>query len=220
MKALIGRKIGMTQVFDANGNALAVTLVEAGPCVVTQVKTKAKDGYNAVQLGFGTAKKPNRPQMGHLKNANANAAWLREVRLPDVPAAAVDADATAEVETQDLQLKPGSQLTAEVFAVGDEVIVTGVSKGKGFAGTVKRHNFATGPKSHGSRNYREPGSIGSGFPERVFPGIKMAGRMGGARTTVKNLKVAAVDAEQNLLAIAGAVPGPRKGLVIIRGSYV
>ncbi len=192
----------MTKIFDTDGNSVPVTLVEAGPCVVTQVKTEDADGYSAVQLGFGAAKKNNRPQMGHLKAANATPSFLREIRI------------------QDNELEVGSQVGSDVFEAGDKVKITGVSKGKGFAGTIKRHNFARGPKTHGSKNYRKPGSIGSIFPMRVVKGQKMAGHMGAEQTTVRGLKIEQVVTDKNLLAIKGAVPGPNRGYVIIRGEDV
>jgi large subunit ribosomal protein L3 len=207
MKALLGRKLGMTQLFDENGNLARVTIVEAGPCVVTQVKTQERDGYTAVQIGFGTDKKAAKPQAGHATHDGATPKVLREVR------GAVANVATAEGEDR---CKVGDQLKADVFAIGDAVEVVGTSKGKGFAGTVKRHNFATGPKTHGSHNYRRPGSIGSGYPEHVFKGMRMAGQMGGERVTAKGLKIVHVDSAQNLLAISGSIPGPRKGVVMIQ----
>ncbi len=199
MKALIGKKVGMTQIFDEEGNVVRVTVIEAGPCVVTQIKTPEKDGYAAVQIGFGDAKHQKRPQMGHLKAANASSKILREF-------------ATEE------DLNVGAKLDVTNFEVGDEVQISGTSKGKGFAGTVKRHNFATGPKTHGSHNYRAPGSIGSGYPEHVFKGMRMAGRMGGDRVTIRKAKVVLLDAENNLIAVKGSVPGPRKGIVTLRGA--
>lgn len=207
MKALLGRKLGMTQLFDENGNLARVTIIEAGPCVVTQVKTQERDGYAAVQIGFGSDKKAAKPQAGHATHNGVTPKVLRELR-----AAVADLE-TAEGEDR---LKIGDQLKADLFEVGDAVEVVGTSKGKGFAGTVKRHNFATGPKTHGSHNYRKPGSIGSGYPEHVFKGVRMAGRMGGERVTAKGLKIVHVDSAQNLLAISGSVPGPRKGVVMIR----
>lgn len=216
MKALIGRKLGMTQIFDSEGNVERVTLIEAGPCIVTQVKTKTKDGYNAVQLGFGTAKQQARPQMGHLKAANANPAVMREIRMRDLDASEVTAPAEGEEEITELGLKVGAKLEVNEFEVGDKVQISGTSKGKGFAGTVKRHNFATGPKTHGSHNYRAPGSIGSGYPEHVFKGMRMAGHMGSEQVTVRGSKVILVDSERNVLAVRGAVPGPRKGIVVVK----
>ncbi len=219
MKALIGRKLGMTQIFDTDGNVQRVTLIEAGPCVVTQVKTKAKDGYNAVQIGFGEAKHQARPQMGHLKAANTNAGTLREIRLADILPETETEDAETEItQTQNaLDLKVGTKLEVTTFEVGDKVQITGTSKGKGFAGTIKRHNFHRGPKTHGSHNYRAPGSIGSGYPEHVFKGMHMAGQMGGDQVTIRGMKVILVDGARNVLAIGGPVPGPRKGLVVVKG---
>jgi large subunit ribosomal protein L3 len=217
MKALIGQKVGMTQIFDDEGNVARVTLIQAGPCVVTQVKTMEKDGYNAVQIGYGEAKHQARPQMGHLKAANANAKYLREIRLPELDANEAGVDEEVEVENNDLGLKVGSKLEVTTFEVGDKVQITGTSKGKGFAGTVKRHNFATGPKTHGSHNYRAPGSIGSGYPEHVIKGMRMAGQMGNKRVTVRGVKVILVDAERKILAVRGQVPGPRRGIVVVKG---
>lgn len=218
MKALIGRKLGMTQIFDETGNVARVTVIEAGPCVVTQVKTKANDGYNAIQIGYGDAKHQKRPQMGHLKAANVNSSVLREIRVSDIdPAQDTAENETAEVTT-DLKLEIGAKLDVTSFEVGDAVEVVGTSKGKGFAGTVKRHNFATGPKTHGSHNYRGPGSIGAGYPQHVMKGMRMAGRMGGDRVTMKGGKVILIDAEKNLIGVSGSVPGPRKGIVMIRGA--
>lgn len=213
MKALIGRKLGMTQIFDDEGNAQRITLIEAGPCVVTQIKTKDKDGYDAIQIGYGDAKHQARPQMGHLKAANTNSAVLREVRLDE---SSIE-NADTEDEQQADGLKVGSKLEVTNFEIGDKVQITGTSKGKGFAGTVKRHNFSTGPKTHGSHNYRAPGSIGSGYPEHVFKGMRMAGHMGAERVTIRGMKVMLVDAERNIMAISGPVPGPSKGLVVVRG---
>lgn len=210
MKALLGRKLGMTQLFDENGNVARVTIVEAGPCVVTQVKTLASDGYEAVQIGFGAAKHPAKPQVGHASIDGVTPKHLRELRQDDQVGEVEAAEGDA--------LKVGDKLDVTRFEIGDKIQVSGVSKGKGFAGTVKRHNFNTGPKSHGSHNYRAPGSIGAGYPQHVQKGMKMAGRMGGDKVTVKGLKVVLVDAEKNLLAVSGAVPGPRKGLVMIQGA--
>ncbi len=217
MKALLGTKLGMTQLFDAAGNVARVTLIQAGPCVVTQVKTTEHDGYNAIQIGFGNAKHQPKPQQGHLKAAGANSSTLQEVRLKAFNPKHPQAKALAAAEIDALALTPGATIDVTAFEVGDEVQVTGTSKGKGFAGTVKRHNFTTGPKTHGSHNYRAPGSIGSGYPEHVFRGIHMAGRMGGDQVTTQGLKVVVVDAEQNILAVSGAIPGPKRGTVMVRG---
>lgn len=208
MKALLATKLGMTQLFDDKGRLNSVTLLEAGPCVVTQLKDESTDGYQAVQLGFGTAKKIAKPQAGHMKKANATSRHLVEFRSKSTK---IESDTEAPV------LTVGDIVVADVFSVGDMVQVEGVSKGKGFAGTIKRHNFARGPKTHGSHNYRAPGSIGAGYPQHVFKGQKMAGRMGGDTVTVKNLVVVLVDVKKNLIGIKGAVPGPKKGLVRVQG---
>jgi large subunit ribosomal protein L3 len=204
MKGILGRKVGMTQVFDENGTIVPVTLVEAGPCYVTQKKTVETDGYNAIQLGFGDvpAKRLNKPANGHLKKAQApSVKYLREFQVDDPGGYA-----------------EGQQIDVSVFNVGDKVDVTGTSKGKGFAGVVKRHHFRGGPKTHGqSDRWRAPGSAGAGStPGRVFKGMRMAGRMGNERVTVQNLRVALVDPDKNLLGIKGAVPGGKNGLLIIR----
>jgi len=204
LDGLLGKKLGMMQVFDPTGRALAVTVVETGPCVVTQLRTQETDGYNGVQLGFGTAKRLNKPELGHLRASGANSRHVREIRT----------DGNGE-------LTVGQTVTAEtIFKAGDAVDVTGQSKGKGFAGVVKRHHFAGGPKTHGqSDRHRAPGSVGAGTtPGRVFKGLKMAGHMGNERVTVQNLRVVDVDVERNLVLIAGAVPGANGGLVTIRQS--
>ncbi len=208
MKALIGRKLGMTQIFGERGKTQAVTLLQAGPCVVTQVKTAEKDGYNAIQLGFGEAKQLSKPATGHLKGSKSKARYLREFRLEP-------ADDKTAAETA---LKVGDKLEVSQFKAGDEVTIVAISKGKGFAGTIKRYNFSRGPKTHGSMSYRRPGSIGSMYPQKVFKGKKMAGRMGYDRVTLKKMKIAEVKSEERLLAVAGPIPGPRKGLVLIAGS--
>lgn len=218
MKALLGHKLGMTQLFDADGNVARVTLIQAGPCVVTQVKTNDKDGYNAVQLGFGEAKHQPKPQAGHQKAAGSNSRVMREVRIKDVQADHPNAKAQSAAAAEALALQVGAKLDVTSFEAGDEVRVTGTSKGKGFAGTIKRHNFSRGPKTHGSRNYRAPGSIGSGYPEHVFKGMRMAGRMGHDQVTVTGLKIVIVDADLGVLAISGAVPGPKRGLVMVQGD--
>lgn len=204
MKGILGKKVGMTQIFDAEGVAVPVTLIEAGPCYVTQRKTVETDGYNAIQLGFGetTEKRLNKPISGHLTKAGAPPVrHFREFRV----------DNPTEYEM-------GQEIDVSIFAVDEMVDVTGISKGKGFAGVVKRHGFAGGPKTHGqSDRWRAPGAISAGStPGRVFKGTRMAGRMGNERVTVQNLQVALVDAEKNLLAVKGAVPGAKNGLVIVR----
>ena len=204
MKAILAKKVGMTQLYNDQGRLQPVTVLQAGPCVVTQVKTLAVDGYAATQIGFGTDKKIGKSKAGHLKASGASSRTLKEVR-------------TAEIET-DAALKVGDAITVENFEIGDKVQVQGVSKGKGFAGTIKRHNFHRGPKTHGSHNYRAPGSIGAGYPQHVMKGMKMAGRMGHDNVTVQNLSIVQIDPTQNLIAIKGAIPGPRKGLVLIQES--
>lgn len=216
MKALLAKKIGMTQLIDTDGKVSAVTVLEAGPCVVTQLKTDETDGYNAVQLGFGEAKHPGKSILGHLKAAKAKSAHLAEIRLPETKSAD---QADAEV-AQEAAIKVGDVLQADLFETGEAVQVTAVSKGKGFAGTIKRHNFHRGPKTHGSHNYRAPGSIGAGYPQHVFKGQKMAGRMGNAQVTIRNQKVMLVDAGNHTLAIAGSVPGAKGTLVLVQGAQV
>lgn len=203
VKAILAKKVGMTQIFDAEGRLQPVTVLQAGPCVITQLKTLETDGYMAAQLGFGDAKKPGKSRLGHLKASGSNARHLVEVRTSDV-----EGDTAPQV---------GDTIKVDAFEAGDKVAVTGISKGKGFAGTIKRHNFHRGPKTHGSHNYRAPGSIGAGYPQHVMKGMKMAGHMGHEQVTTKNLTVTQIDVEQNLIAVRGAVPGPRKGLVLIKG---
>jgi large subunit ribosomal protein L3 len=218
MKALLGTKLGMTQLFDADGNVSRVTLIQAGPCVVTQVKTTEIDGYEAIQLGFGEAKHQAKPQVGHLKAAKANSRVMQEIRLGQVQDSHPKATELKNAEAEALAMKAGDTIDASVFEVGDAIQVTGTSKGKGFAGVIKRHNFNSGRKTHGSHAHRGHGSIGSGYPQHVFKNMKMAGRMGGDQVTVKGVKIVAVDATNNLLAVSGAIPGPRKGLVMIKGA--
>lgn len=203
MKTLIGTKIGMTQVVSEDGVALPVTLIQAGPVTVTQVKTVEKDGYQAVQLGYGKGKNLSNAVAGHVKQAKVTPKVMQEVRLDELSD----------------DLKVGANFDISVFAVGDVVDVTGTSKGKGFAGTVKRHNFNTSKSTHGGNgNVRKPGSIGSMYPQKIFKGKRMAGRMGHERVTVKNLLVAYVDQELGLIGLKGAVPGPKKGIVRIGGK--
>jgi len=202
MKTLIGTKIGMTQILGEDGVAVPVTIIAAGPCTVTQVKTVEKDGYNAVQIGYGQGKNLSNAVAGHVKSSKVTPKVLREVR----------------VENLDDELSVGASLDVSSFEVGDHVDVTGTSKGKGFAGTVKRHNFNTSKSTHGGNGYvRKPGSIGSMYPQKIFKGKRMAGRMGAERVTVKNLQIALIDAENNLIGLKGAVPGPKKGILMIGG---
>lgn len=190
----------MTQIFDERGEIVSVTLVMAGPCYITQVKTEEKDGYTALQLGFGETKRLNKPQRGHLKKL-PSLRYLREMRVKDVKGYQV-----------------GQKLDASLFSVGDLVDVTGISKGKGFAGVMKRHGFRGGPATHGqSDRARAPGSVGATTsPGRVLKGMRMAGRMGNERVTVQNLRVVLVDPERNLLGVRGSIPGNRGDLVMVR----
>ena len=199
MKFLLGSKIGMTQIFDDKGAAIAVTLIDVPPCVVTQIRTKECDGYAAVQLGFGKKNKTNKPEKGHARDLGMFAV-LKEYRVK---------------ETTDK--KVGDAIDVSMFAEGDAIRVSGISKGKGFQGVVKRHHFGGGRASHGQKHSeREPGSIGSTWPQRVLKGTRMAGRMGGERKTVNGLTVAKIDAEHNILAVTGAVPGRRGTLLEIK----
>ena len=203
MKALLGTKIGMTQIISDDGRAVPVTLIQAGPLTVTQVKTVETDGYNAVQVAYGEGKNLSKAVAGHVKPAQVTPKHIREFRVAELPEG----------------LKVGDTIDVSAFALGDVVDATGTSKGKGFAGTVKRHNFNTSKKTHGGNgNVRKPGSIGSMYPQKVFKGKRMAGRMGHDQVTVKNLVVAYVDAELGLIGLKGAVPGPRKGIVTIGGK--
>ena len=203
MRGILGKKVGMTQLFDESGAVMPVTIIEAGPCYVTQVKTTDIDGYNAVQIGFDETqeRKLTGGQLGHLQKAGVpTVRRLRELRYTETP-----------------ELSPGDVINAEVFEDGDYVDVVGISKGKGFAGAVKRHGFAGGPKTHGqSDRQRATGSRGAGTtPGHTFPGSKAPGQMGNHRVTIQNLKVALVDAERNLLAVMGSVPGSRGSLVLV-----
>jgi len=201
---IIGKKLGMTQIFNEKGQIVPVTVIQAGPCVVVQRKTAVKDGYDAIQMGFidaAAGKRASKPEKGHCeKHGVAPVRVLREMR--------VDAES---------QLKEGDSVLVNAFQEKARVHVTGVSKGKGFAGVIKRHHFGGGRASHGSMFHRAPGSIGgSSDPSRVYPGIRMAGHMGAEQVTVRNLEVARVDEENNLLLIKGAIPGPKGGYVVIR----
>ncbi len=205
MKGIIGKKVGMTQIFDASGNVIPVTVIEAGPCFVTQVRTAERDGYTAIQLGFGETK-PQRltqGQLGHLRRNSLPALrYLREFR----------------VRNGDVDVAEGEQIKADVFTVGERVDVIGKSKGRGFAGTIKRHHFNRQPKTHGSSDrVRAPGSIGAGStPGRVIKGLRMGGHMGDERVTTENVEVVVVDADRNLIAVRGSVPGARGGIVMIK----
>ena len=203
-KGILGRKIGMTQVFDEAGRAIPVTVVEAGPCRVAQVKTPERDGYSAIQLAFGAAKRTNKPLGGHLSKAGIEGAQhIVELRLDDASS-----------------FSPGDEIRADVFADGEMVDVVGVTKGKGFAGVMKRHNFKGMGASHGAEKvHRSPGSVGAcATPARVFKGKRMAGHMGHRRVTTLNLQVIKTDPERNVLLIKGAVPGPKDGLLMVRSA--
>ncbi len=205
MRGIIGRKIGMTQVFDEAGNAHAATVIEAGPCYVTQIKTVENDGYNAIQVGFEEKREKlaNKPEIGHVAKAGLKPfRILKEFRNFESEA----------------PLDKGAEIKADIFHEGEVVNVTGVSKGRGFAGVMKRHGFGGGPKTHGqSDRWRAPGSIGqSSWPSRVIKGVRMGGRMGGKNVTVRHLQIIKVDPENNIIIIKGAVPGANKGIVLIR----
>lgn len=204
MKGILGKKIGMTQVFTADGAVVPVTVVEAGPVVVTQIKTVESDGYQAVQVGFEDVKEKalNKPKMGHLAKAGVKKRSLKEFRVDSVEGYEV-----------------GQELKADVFAEGDKIDVTGISKGKGFQGPIKRHGQSRGPESHGSRYHRRPGSMGAcSYPGRVFKNKKLAGHMGSVKVTVKNLEVVKVDADKNLLLIKGAIPGAKGSTVTVKAA--
>ena len=203
MKIILGTKIGMTQIIGEDGIVTPVTLIQAGPVTVTQIKTIEKDGYNAVQVAYGEGKNLSKAVAGHVKPANITPKLIQEFRCEELP----------------VDMKIGDKIDVTSFNLGDKTTVTGTSKGKGFAGTVKRHNFAESRNTHGFKgDIRKVGSIGSMYPQKVFKGKKMPGRMGGERVTVKNLVVAFVDSENNLLGLKGAVPGPRRGFVAIGGE--
>ncbi len=205
MKGIIGKKVGMTQIFDSSGNVIPVTVIEAGPCYVTQVRSAERDGYIAIQLGFSETK-PQRltqGQLGHLRRNNLPALrYLREFR----------------VKSGDIDVAEGEQIKADVFTVGERVDVIGTSKGRGFAGTIKRHHFNRQPKTHGSSDrVRAPGSVGAGTsPGRVIKGLRMSGHMGDDRVTTENLEVVVVDAERNLIAVRGSIPGAKGGIVMLK----
>lgn len=203
-KGILARKIGMTRVYDEEGRFIPVTVLEAGPCTVLVKKTVEKDGYQAIQIGFQPAKKNqlNKPLAGHFDKAGvAPLKFIQELRLNDSE-----------------QYEVGQEIKADIFETGEFVDVTGISKGKGFAGSIKRHGQAQGPRTHGSRYHRGPGSLGAVGPARVIKGRKLPGRMGGEKVTVQKLKVVQVDAGKNLLLVKGAVPGPRNVLLVVKNS--
>jgi large subunit ribosomal protein L3 len=200
---ILGTKLGMTQIFDESGLAIPVTIIKAGPCLITQIKTVETDGYNAVQVGYSEiqSKLLNKPKLGHLQKAGSPPLkYLKEYRIQSSSGELV-----------------GATISVNSFNLGDKVSITGKTIGKGFAGTVKRHNFTRGPMTHGSKNHREPGSIGMGTtPGRVYPGKKMAGRLGGKQTTIKNLQIVLINPENNLLVVKGAIPGKLGNLLSIK----
>ena len=204
-KGIIGRKVGMTQVFDEKGNVIPVTVIEAGPCVVAQVKTIENDGYNAVQLGFGEikAKHINKPQMGHFAKSNLeNKKYLREFRLDSIEG-----------------IKVGDEIKADVFEVGEKVDIQGTSKGKGFQGVIKRHGQHRGPMGHGSMYHRRPGSMGAcATPSRVFKGKKLPGHMGSVTVTIQNLDVVRVDMDKNVILVKGSVPGAKGSILKVKST--
>lgn len=204
-KGILAKKIGMTQIFDENGHLIPVTVLEAGPCYVTQVKTTENDGYEAVQVGFGDIREKllNKPAKGHLEKAGApNLRFIKEFKF----------DNSAEYE-------PGQEIKADIFEVGDKIDVTGKSKGKGFQGAIKRHGQSRGPMSHGSKYHRHAGSNGAcSDPSKVFKGKKMPGQMGAVKVTVQNLEIVRIDTEDNIILVKGAVPGPKKATVVLKES--
>lgn len=203
-KGILGKKIGMTQIFTDKGKAIPVTVIEAGPCLVVQTRTPGKDGYSAIQIGFGDKRERlfTKPLKGQFTKAGVRPLrYLRELRVEDAEA-----------------FKVGQEIKADIFALGEKVDVVGTSKGKGFAGAIKRHGFHRGPMAHGSKYHRRPGSLGAKGPARVFKGRKLPGHLGADRVTVQNLEVVIVDADRNLLAVKGAIPGPKGGLVMVKPS--
>ena len=200
LRGFLGKKIGMSQVFRDNGELVPVTVIQAGPCAITQIKSEDTDGYNAVQIGFGATKKLNKPERGHLKNSEP-VKHLREVKADNL---------------QDYSV--GQQISVDIFDVGEKIDIIGTTKGRGFAGSMKRHGFGGGPRTHGqSDRSRAPGSIGGGTtPGKVYKGMKMAGHMGNEQVTVKNLEIVQIDQDRNLLVVKGGVPGAPNGLLVIR----
>lgn len=198
IKSIIGKKLVMTRIFNQNGRNIPVTLIEAGPCTITHIIKTAEGRPKAVQIGFGKSKHLTKPLLGHLKKSKSQCRFLKEVMIGDD------------------EVVLGSQITVDNFQIGDLVNISGISKGKGFAGTVKRHGFRTGPKTHGSNNYRQPGSIGCGYPERVIKGKRMAGHLGNKQITCKKLPIVDIDREKNILLVKGGVPGIRGNILLIK----
>lgn len=206
LKAILGQKLKMSQIFDKDGKPVPVTVVKAEPCYVTAIKTKEKDGYDAIQIGCGNTKHLKKPQAGILKKAKIkeNLKYFKEFTVED---------------TKNLEdLKLGDKIDASIFKEDDKIIISGTSKGKGFAGVIKRHGFARGPETHGSDHHRKPGSIGSMFPQRVVKGRKMPGHLGVERVTVKGSKIVKVIPETNIIMVKGPIPGPNKGIVELRSE--
>lgn len=202
-KGILGKKLGMTQVFTNEGNVVPVTVIEAGPCVVLQKKSSENDGYEAIQIGFDTQKehRANKPELGHAKKAGTTPKrFIKEIRGTS------------------MNYEIGQEIKADLFASGEYVDVTGISKGKGFAGSIKRHNQTRGPMAHGSRYHRRPGSMGAVAPNRVFKGKPLPGRMGTDKVTIQNLEVVKVDVERNLLLVKGSIPGPKNSYVVVKES--
>ncbi len=191
----------MTSTINEDGSVAAITLLSTSPCVITQIKNKEIDGYKSIQIGFEKSKS-TKSMAGHFKKSKSSPKIVREIRTDEI----------------DEEFEVGDMISLENFEIGDVIKVTGTSKGKGWAGTIKRHNFHRGRKTHGGRSYRRPGSIGSMYPQHILKGKKMAGQMGGAKTTVKNIKISLIDTEHNVIGVSGAVPGPKKSVVIIRGT--
>lgn len=225
MKAIIGRKIGMTRIFDQNSQEVQVSLISAGPCTVTQIKSANNDQAPALQIGYGSTKKNKKPQIGHLKKVKSDPLdktqghpepsrmdeKLKVKSLKYLREFIINKD---EID----KLKIGDEINVGIFKENDFVDISGISKGKGFSGVRKRHKFTLGPKTHGSDNYRLPGSIGSTFPQRTIKGKRMAGHKGAKAATVKNLKVMEIDVAKNLLVLKGSIPGPKNSLVVIKGK--
>lgn len=205
MKALIGRKIGMTQAFAEDGTITPLTLIQAGPCTITGIRSSKTDGYSAWQLGYEEAKKLGKAIAGQFKKAKVSPKVVREIRLNP-----------GNTETDAAEV--GQKLDVTQFSAGELVVVSGTRKAKGFAGTIRRHNFHRGPKTHGSRSYRRPGSIGSMYPQKIFKGKKMAGHIAATQVTKKGVNIYSIDAEKNLVALVGAIPGPKRSIVIIKGT--
>ena len=206
MKMILGKKLGMTRIFQKDGKFICVTIIETGPCFVTQLKNKEQDGYEAIQIGYKEKKLLNKPEAGHLSSKKndklKNLMHLKEIRID-----------SSETD----KYKIGDEIKSDIFKAKDLIEVSGISKGKGFQGTVKRHHFHTGPKSHGSDNYRQPGSIGATFPQRTIKGRRMSGHMGHECVTIKKLEVVEVMADKNLMLVKGSVPGHKDTLLAIKG---